>query len=185
MSPEAQIEYQLYLDSKPPEWGYEDKQVSETKKKYNRLLNHLDLVEANCRKLAFRLIEEGQEALAHELIIEGRSHDLSKLFGEEWQYLCDYDKHKGTAMLEKAIYAHVNNNFHHPEAHFHRGGIHGMKDGDLACLICDWEARGQEFNNPIRQFMEEKAFDKYGFSEESAVFQRMNYFYKLLTGRNL
>lgn len=155
------------------------------KLKYAKLLNHLDSVSYGCRKLAFALIDEGNEKLAHELIIEGLTHDLSKLYGIEFEYLCDYDKHKGSPMLKEAILEHVHNNTHHPEYLGYDNGIHSMDDLAIAVLVVDWHSRGVEFGKSIRRFLEEEAFEKYGFDEQSAVFQKMNYFYKLLTGKNI
>lgn len=152
------------------------------KVKYTRLLNHLDSVKRNCRKLALSLIEEGNEKLAHELIIAGQLHDLSKFYSLEWEYLCDYEKHKDSPMLKEAILEHVKTNTHHPEFW---DSINDMDDVSLAEMVCDWYARGIEFEKPIRQFLEESAFQKYGFDEQSPIFQRMNYFYKLLTGKNI
>lgn len=165
---------------------YNDNAKNELIDKYRKLLNHLDLVSSFCRKLAFKLIDEGQTDLAHKLMIAGQTHDLSKFYGEEWEYLCNYDNiEKDCPELKVAITNHVYNNSHHPEFWEFKGGIHAMQDAELCELLCDWMARGEEFNKPLKQFLQEKAFAKYNFDEQSAVFQRMNYFYRLLTGRNL
>lgn len=188
---EVSLEELLYMDSeeyKASEYirqEYRAWSKNPLKEKYSKLLGHLDLVQDNCRKLAMALIDDGNEKLAHELIIEGQVHDLSKLYNLEWEYLCDYDKYKDSPLLKEAINQHVKNNNHHPEFWAYKNGIHSMDDISLASLVCDWESRGQEFGKPVRQFMEEQAFKKYNFNESSAVFQRMNYFYKLLTGENI
>lgn len=159
------------------------------KEKYAKLLNHIDGVTHGCRKLAKRLIEEAQSnddfLLAHKLIIAGQQHDLSKLYAEEWEYLCDYEKYKGTKQLTEAVHKHVSNNFHHPEAWRHKEGIHSMSDECLAELVVDWVQRGIEFNRPMSRFLEEVAFAKYNFDRDSKVFKKMSRFYQLLIGENL
>ena len=150
--------------------------------KYARLLNHLDKVCVNCRKIALKLIEEGNFDLAHELIILGQQHDISKFYGSEWKYLCEYDLHMDNPEKLVAIKEHVENNSHHPEFY---NTIHDMPDSAIAEMVADWAARGEEFNKPIRQFLEEKAFKKYNFDETSDIFKKMNYYYKLLTGENI
>lgn len=154
--------------------------------KYSRLLDHIDRVCQNCRILAKRIIEEAscQEDfdLAHRLMVAAQTHDLSKFTGDEWEYLCDYDKYMDNPKKIQAIKDHVNNNFHHPEAWVYKNGIHSMPDEYICELLADWYARGVEFNRPIKQFMEEVAFKKYGFDKNSAVYKKICYFYKLLTG---
>ncbi len=156
-------------------------------KKYSKLLDHLDRVCANCRTLAKRIIEKATYQddfeLAHKLIIAGQTHDLSKFDNDEWQYLCDYEKYAGSAEVKVAAKNHTENNFHHPEAWPY--GINQMDDVSICELICDWEARAVEFGVPTKEFLETKAFKKYGFSRNSEVFQKMSRAYKLLTGEVL
>ena len=154
--------------------------------KYARLLNHLDKVCVNCRKIALKLIEEGNFELAHHLVIAGQTHDLSKFYNDEWKYLCEYTGNdiKSPELL-KAIKDHVENNFHHPEAWEYKNGIHGMDDVSLAELVADWESRGEEFGVSFEDFLIQKAFKKYNFSIHDKVFEKIKYFYKLLTDKDL
>lgn len=184
MYPEANIESRLWADQHSFHWP-DNKKNDDLKDKYIRLLNHLDMVKNNCRILAFNLIDEDQYEIAHHLIVEGQIHDFSKLSGVEWEYLCDFDKHKDSPELKEAVMEHVYNNRHHPEYWGYTGGIHSMPDEEVAVLVCDWVARGQEFGRGVRRFMEESAFEKYGFNQDSPVFGRISYFYKLLTGAEL
>jgi len=156
------------------------------KLKYCKVLTHLDLVSKNCRKLALALIDENQTELAHKLIIRGQLHDVSKLTNPmEWNYLCDYEAYKGSEKLKEAVDTHTRFNNHHPEYCLYENGIHSMDEVSLIELYCDWFSRGEEFKKPIRQFMEETAFKKYNFDENSAVFQKLNYYNQLMTGENL
>lgn len=186
MRPEANLESIIW--SEQHYFDYTDvilESQKDLKEKYTKLVSHLDIVKNNCRTLAFALIDEGKFELAHSLMVAGQTHDLSKFYGNEWEYLCDYEKHKGDPELSVAIRDHVENNFHHPEAWSHKNGIHSMGDAELAELVCDWVARGQEFGKGVRRFMEESAFSKYDFNKESLVFDKISYFYKLLTGAEL
>jgi|JI10StandDraft_1071094.scaffolds.fasta_scaffold16800_14 hypothetical protein len=159
---------------------------AKVKQKYRKLLAHLDKVSLNCRKIALRLIEEEKYDLAHSLVIAGQTHDLSKFYNDEWAFLCEYDGEElKTPELLKAIKDHVENNFHHPEAWEYKGGIHAMDDVSLAELVADWESRGQEFNRSFEDFLVEKAFKKYNFSIHDPVFKKINYFYNLLTCKDL
>lgn len=151
--------------------------------KYKKLFKHLDSVRIFCRIIGYRLIEEGNYQLAHQILSAGQTHDISKLTGNEWKYLCDFEKFKGSEELEKAVQEHVSNNSHHPEFWIH--GIHEMDLVSLAELVADWFSRGKEFNNPIANFLLEKGFKKYGFSAKDECFKKMNYFYNLLTNGDL
>ena len=154
--------------------------------KYNRVLKHLDLVSMYCRKLAKALIMEGEYDLAHQLIIAGQYHDGSKLTNpNEWNYLCEYVGGPQSPQVQQAVYDHVRNNSHHPEFFDHKGGIHAMSDLNLAETWADWQARGDEFNNPIGAFLLEKGFEKYKFDVNSAPFKKLDYYHKLVMGHGI
>lgn len=162
----------------------EDKKEN-LRKRYAKLLNHLDSVTSNCRIIAERLLNEGHYDLAHKLVIAGQTHDISKFYNDEWEYLCEYDKYMNDPRKMVAIRNHVENNFHHPEAWEYKGGIHAMDDVSLAELTADWYARGEEFGRGVGQFLEEVAFKRYGFDKNSEAYRKINYFFKLLTDRDL
>ena len=113
--------------------------------KYARLLNHLDKVCVNCRKIALKLIEEGNFDLAHELIILGQQHDISKFYGSEWKYLCEYDLHMDNPEKLVAIKEHVENNSHHPE--HYENGINDFDLFDLFEMFFDWKASSERHDD--------------------------------------
>lgn len=152
--------------------------------KYNRLFGHIDRVSQYCRILAIKLIKNGEYDLAHQLLINSQGHDISKLDGIEWEYLCEY---KGGSIkspeLIEAIHSHVTKNKHHPECW--PNGIHGMDDVYIYEMVADWAARGDEFNKPILDFLENDGFKKYNFDRDSLVFKKIDKAYFMLFGENL
>jgi hypothetical protein len=151
-------------------------------RKITQLLTHIKNVRELCEKLGCILMDNGEIELGKEIIARGLRHDNSKFYGKEWDYLCDFESFKGTTELELAIYAHVTLNDHHPEAF---ESIDKMPDAAIGELVVDWMARGKEFGRPIKEFLDEVAFVKYGFNRQSDVFKKMNRFYQLLTGQSL
>ncbi len=163
--------------------------IEETKKhlfeKYNSVLGHMDLVAKYCRNLAGALIDEGDFEGAHNLIIASQTHDHSKLFNDEWVYLCEYQGGEQSPEVKKAVYEHVHNNNHHPEFHEYKGGIHAMDETSLQELVADWQSRADEFGIPIIDFLRDKGFKKYGFTEDSPVFHKIQKYYYMMTSKRL
>lgn len=169
-----------------------------------RLLTHIKNVREACEKLGFELIRQGETNLGLDIIARGLRHDNSKFYGDEWEGLSNFDKYKGTLYLERVIREHTRHNDHHPECKdfeyigFNiprlgikevvdpkRCGIHRMNDAQLGEFICDLYARGKEFGNPVKEFLESKGFSKYNFTRNDTVYSKINRFHTLLTGQGL
>src|SRR4051812_434369 len=80
----------------------------------HNLIRHIELVQDACGLLARRLLPQGEECLARDLMARGLRHDASKFHGIEWECL-----HAGPdvrrSRLKAAIRHHVRSNDHHPE----------------------------------------------------------------------
>lgn len=141
----------------------------------SNLTRHIDLVREACELLGERLIEKGETELAVQLIARGYKHDNSKFHGLEWKFL-----HQGEVAgedLQVAQQAHILNNDHHPEFW---GTIHSMPDVAVAEMVADWYARSQEFGTSLRDWIEEKALEKYEFKKSDEIFGKIMVFVDLL-----
>ena len=123
--------------------------------KLDKLLQHLDGVNRNCRLLGKRLIEEGEVKLGHSLIARGMTHDNSKFFGLEWEWLTmtedDHKKKKDAKdTLWLAIKHHHSMNPHHPEFH---PDVTDMSRLDVAEMLADWKSRSEEFGTSLDDFV--------------------------------
>ena len=78
------------------------------------LTRHIHLVRGGCSLLGKRLVAQGRVEFGRLLIARGFSHDTSKFFGVEWEYLHVGDD-VNTDKLRAAIQQHVSTNDHHPE----------------------------------------------------------------------
>ena len=125
------------------------------------IIRHIKRVEDNCNLLARKIKDEGFE-FTIALIQRGRVHDASKFDHFEFQYLRD-----GSAWFKEALGVHRSKNSHHPE--FHRRGIQGMSNLDIAEMVCDCLARGQEFGTDTRQWFRDEATVKYRFSMDDEI----------------
>jgi len=125
------------------------------------IIQHINMVEANCNKIAMKLQHE-DFSLALRLVQLGRIHDASKFNSYEFLNL-----HKDSPNFKDALIIHHNANPHHPE-HW-AGGIQAMSPIYIAEMVCDCHARGQEFGTNTRSWFEETATKKYNFSMEDST----------------
>lgn len=132
--------------------------------KISVIIKHIKRVEDNCNALAKKL-QESDFHLALKLIQRGRIHDASKFDDYEFTYLGNFEKEKPIEFIE-ALRIHHSKNPHHPE-YWGINGIHCMTDLDLAEMVCDCVARGQEFGTDTRKWFYEKATVKYDFTMEN------------------
>ncbi len=136
------------------------------------LTRHIGLVREACLLLGTRLINRGETDFGRQLIARGHVHDASKFHGIEWQYL-----HVGpdvpAEMLKLAVHQHVHTNSHHPESW---GGIQNMPRIDIAEMVCDTYARGQEMGTNIREWYVKTAVQKYNIDLEGKQWKQINDF---------
>ncbi len=152
--------------------------MSETLKKVDALYRHIEEVQRNCRLLGERLIEHGRDALAVQLIRNALVHDQSKFTGIEWDYLLiepsTADEKNNLAL---AISHHNRTNLHHPEAWL---GIKNMPDVFIAEMVCDWKARSSEFGQSVKEWIENGASKRFGYTKRDTIYREIMSFTKLL-----
>lgn len=147
-----------------------------THKKLDKLIRHISNVQEACQLLGKKLIDKGEIALGIHLVALGFIHDQSKFRGIEWEYLALTEEFNGEAKL--AAYHHNHTNLHHPEAW--PGGINDMPRLFVAEMTCDWYARSTEFGTDIREWVKEKALDRYNISPQGKVYKWVKEFLDLL-----
>ena len=125
------------------------------------VLSHIKNVQRNCYKLGMWFIKNGDEELGRNLIANGLIHDNSKFKGIEWEHLF-----KGSHILTDIVKHHNTTNAHHPE---YWGSIHEMPRLYVAEMVCDIVARSQEFGTGVREWISEKATEKYDFKMGDGV----------------
>ena len=113
--------------------------------KLDRLTRHMDYVRLNCEIIGRKLIAQGKSSEGLSLIANGYTHDNSKLFGIEWDYMDPTCMDQRS--LELAIDQHRRTNPHHPE---YWAGIENMPDLYLAEMVADWKARSTEFGQCLK-----------------------------------
>jgi len=151
-------------------------------KHLRNLLRHIENVSSSCLLLGERLIEQGEDRLGLELISNGHTHDHSKFFGIEWDYL--RDKYKNSEdNVEKCFFTlamsqHQKTNLHHPEAW--ENGVKGMPDVYIAEMVCDWKARSNEFATGLRDWVKDKATKRWKFTVQSKEYKTIKKFVDLL-----
>jgi hypothetical protein len=136
------------------------------------LMRHIAMVRKACTLLGKRLAAQERSELGRHLIARGHVHDASKFYGIEWDYL-----HRGpdtpAEELQLAIKQHTRTNSHHPEFH---GGLCNMPELDIAEMVCDWYARGQEFGTGLREWISDSAIGRYNIDLESRQYHWINNF---------
>lgn len=141
------------------------------------ILKHLELVRNNCILLAKRLIVQGHDKFARDLIVRGFRHDLSKFFDDaEW---CALHAGKDTPKdkLVLAIEHHRSVNDHHVE--FWKS-IHEMPELAVAEMCCDIMARCQEFGECFRDWIQKNIIHKHNLQKESNQYKWINKFVETL-----
>lgn len=142
--------------------------------KLSALIRHIKLVETNCNIISRATMDKDPE-FAIAIAKRGRTHDLTKFDSLEFEYLW-----KGSKNFEIALLHHHCHNSHHPE--HYANGIYGMSDLDLAEMVADCTARGQEFGTDIRIwfFNDDKAPKKYGYLGDKEIYSKLEYFLNML-----
>lgn len=140
--------------------------------------HHIGHVQADCLRLAKRLDDNGEFELARLLIANSQIHDNSKYRGIEWLYLHDDIKQEHPDLFQAALICHQQNNPHHPE--YWPDGIADMPKVYIAEMVCDWKARSNEFGTDLKDYIKEKATDRYSFTLKGRVYKDIKYFVDLL-----
>ena len=153
--------------------------TKEESNRLNTLLRHINNVQTNCRLLAERLIDKGENDFARTLIANSMAHDNSKFFGIEWLYLHGDVKEQDSKSFALAAQQHIygRSNKHHPEGW---GGIKNMPRIHLAELVCDWKSRSDEFGNDLRTWIRGKGTKQYDFAIQSKVYKIVKEFVDML-----
>lgn len=140
--------------------------------KIELVFNHIQNVQRNCYKLGLKLMKKGELELGRNLIANGQIHDNSKFKGIEFDHLFYSDP-----LLPEVVKHHQSVNPHHPE---YWGGIHNMPRVYVAEMVCDWYARSTEFGTGIREWIENKALEKFQFAKEDKVYSEIQEMLNLL-----
>jgi hypothetical protein len=138
------------------------------------IARHIRNVEDNCLLMGKKLIESGQIDLGHKLIANGYVHDASKFHGMEFEYLSLTNpgtEEDRKLKLKLAIHHHNTTNPHHPE--YWAGGIKEMPDVYIAEMVADWKARSEEFGTSLRDWIEDSATKRFGFTKEDKVYKQI------------
>jgi len=156
-----------------------------------RTAKHIKLVQKYCKK-----IEEYDSERFKGLIERGKIHDQSKYEDPEidpyiyvsWDYKCkddgvDFTPPEGMDdQMNEATEHHVNNNKHHPEYHSEtKGKINRedrdkapdemidatkMKDLDIAEMVADWMAMGEEKGNTPKSWADKNVNIRWKFTDD-------------------
>lgn len=153
--------------------------IAAFKKKLDFRIRHIRNVQKSAELLAERLADRGEFDLARRLVQNSLHHDSSKFEGIEWEFL-DFESSdkENKEKLQLAVYQHQQGNDHHPEFFAH--GIDDMSQVQIAEMVCDWKARSEEFGSSLRDWIKEKASERYGFSLRSKNYQKIKFFVDLL-----
>jgi hypothetical protein len=150
------------------------KRAEEVLVKIRSIARHIRNVEDNCLLLGEALILRGEIELGKQLIANGYVHDSSKFFGIEFEYMSPCGTvatEEGAKMkLKLALQHHNQTNQHHPE---YWGNIHSMPDVAVAEMVCDWKSRSEEFGTNLRQWIQEEASKRFGFTHSDDVYKKI------------
>jgi hypothetical protein len=140
--------------------------------KFENLLNHMREVEKYCEIIMMYLL--GNESdLARLLILNGRTHDFSKMEGFEWRHIHD----PNDPLFKRAVEKHVKNNKHHPECW---RSIHHMPKLFIAEMCADWMARSVEFGTDLHKWIKDEAMPRFDFNTDDFVYDNIMSFVDIL-----
>lgn len=144
-----------------------------TMEKIRALTRHIRNVEDSCLLLGEKLISTGEVELGQHLIANGFVHDASKFFGIEWDQLVigpPTKEDEGRLKLKMAVTHHNSTNKHHPEAW---NGIKNMPSVYVAEMVCDWKARSEEFGTSLREWVDDTATRRWGFTANDDIYKEI------------
>ena len=138
------------------------------------LVRHIKIVQDAGQILGERLVDGGETEFGKILIANTLSHDQSKFFGVEWDYL---RRGEDADSLSKAMNQHLSTNRHHPE---YWGGINEMPRIYIAEMCCDIYSRSTEMGTDLRQWIKGDAVQKYDMSLQGKAYKTIKFFIDLL-----
>ena len=97
-----------------------------------------------------------EEMLGYVLMTEKYGRNVGYKFSKE-----------DDEIMTRAWDHHKSVNRHHPE--FFEDKLHNMKTEDLIEMCCDWGAMSLEFGDSVVDFKENKAYNKYKFTDSQRV----------------
>lgn len=113
------------------------------------LQRHIHLVQEAGVIVSLKIAHEDKE-LGIEIMRLVQIHDNSKFYPFEFNNLWE----TGPKLID-GIRLHREGNPHHPE--YHKKGVAGMSDAQIAEMVCDWYARSCEFGTSFRFFISNEA----------------------------
>jgi hypothetical protein len=145
-----------------------------------RTRKHIELVQKYARKI----VELDPERWA-ELAEQVEEHDASKLKSPEllpyvwvtWKHKCeddgvDFDPPEGIEeMMDEATAHHIRSNRHHPECHCgplpkgEKADGAKMSETDVAEMVADWCAMGEEKGNSPKDWADKNVDVKWSFDD--------------------
>lgn len=156
------------------------KQAEVTMDKIRRIIRHIRNVEDNCLILGEKLMEQGDIELGRLLIANGHVHDASKFHGIEWEHMAPdgpLQEEGAKLKLKLAVQHHNRTNAHHPE---YWGSIHVMPKVSVAEMVADWKARSEEFGSSLRDWVNDGATKRFGFTKTDEIYKQIMEFVDLL-----
>ena len=148
--------------------------ISKEQEQLEMLLRHIRKVQDACWELTKKLLKKGDTIFARRLIASSMSHDASKFYGIEYDYLITAESPE---LLKYAVSHHQETNKHHPE---YWDGVEKMPRLAIAEMVCDWYARSNEFGTNLREWIKEEALAKYNISPQGKVYKVIKEFVDLL-----
>ncbi len=146
--------------------------------KIDDISRHIDHVKDNCVLLGERLITQGMTDMGRLPIANGHTHDNSKFYGVEWDYLADPSENP--ELLKIAVSQHNRTNAHHPE---YWGGIDLMPKLYIAEMVCDWKARANEFGTSLQTWIDNEAAFKFGYAIDCPIYRKITHYSGILCDR--
>lgn len=150
--------------------------------KITSIWRHIEEVQKNCFIIAEKLIANGEDDLARQLLTNSLVHDQSKLQGIEWMYLhSNDDSDEAVANRKLAIHQHNSVNPHHPE-HW-RGGIKNMPTVFLIEMVADWKSRSSDFGTSLQEWIDNGAAKRFNYTKKTKVYRDIMKYTNMLVER--
>lgn len=134
-------------------------------------------------KMADKLIQNGEEELAIELLKRSIYHDNSKIGKDEIILLSSITNKKAlmdpninlNEKEKESIEKHWEKNRHHPE---HFKDVKEMEEIDIIEMVCDWHARSVQHETDMIDFVVIRQKNRFHFPED--MFKKIIYYCNLI-----
>jgi hypothetical protein len=147
-----------------------------TKEKIKASLRHIENVRQNVQIVVDKLLDLGKFNTARLLIAYSLGHDQSK-FADLKQFNTIVLGEGTVEDLKEAVRIHGESETLHPEFY---DSIHKMPAWCVAEMVCDWKARSSEFGKDIREWIDNEAAKRYGFTKEDNIYKLITFFLDML-----